>query len=532
MWNLQPNPTFVRYFVQTTLMIRFISFMLFSAISLSVFSQSDTIFEKVFYTSNTEITARSIAPTHEDGAVFVSAMNYQNSVITKVDSAGMVLWNKHFSSSTSLSYPGLRLERIILNSDSAYTAIGINLNENSLKHDLCLLRFNADGDTLWSAHFNQAVNNTFNGTHVIESVDSCLLFTAHNEGNGHSFLLKLDFNGNVIWKKEMYTTIGHKITSVTQASDSTIFVGGWGQSGPNPPFSFVSAFDHTGNILWSKELSGFILNDIHHRDSALFMVGYGDNAVSMIRMQEDGSAINWANSYMLSASNDNSDRMELTPLSNGDFATVNPDQFFSTALLRVDQLGTLTQFHPLVLDGCALIETKKKGHLILGSGPLIGIHLVPFAHIGLIRTDSLYTPGDCYAFQSPFVQVLNINLTDFTWNFGNDLLQIDNTIIAGEISFDEYDGCVEIYGSLQELGSSLVVHAFPNPANDHIEFSQEDGLPMRIIVMDIMGRTVYQSAHSGSNMVLDLKHLEEGSYFYRATFENNEFTAGKFVVKR
>ena len=509
-------------------------FILCSLLILSTYSfaQSDTIFEKVFYHDTYGVSAKSITSTPEDGAILLSTIEYQNSTISKVDSAGTILWNKTLSSSSSMTYPGLRLERVISNSDSAYSAVGINYNENSNKLDLCVLRFNSDGDTLWSRHFNQSASSHFNGSHIIESVDSSLLVTGFNEANSHSFVIKLDFDGNLLWKKELYTTNGSKITSITQAVDSIIYIGGWGQTGPNPPFSFVAAFEHTGNPLWSKEFSGFILNDIYHRDSALFIVGYGNNAVSMIRMEEDGSAVNWANSYMLSGSNDNSERMELTPLSNGDLATLNQDQFFSTALIRISPNGTLTQFLPMTLDGCALVETNKKGHMVLGSGPLIGIHSLQQSHLGLIRMDSLYSSGECYGFQMPNQQALNLTLTNFTWSISDDLNEVTSIVVIDETNFVEYYGCVQIFGSLNELAQLPLVNISPNPASDFIEFKQPEDLPMSLRITDLMGRIVFQSENASSNLMVDLSTFEEATYIYRATFDNNEFTTGKFMVKR
>jgi hypothetical protein len=531
MRNLQPIPTFVRYFVQTTLMIRFISFLLFTAISLSVFSQSDTIFEKVFYQEGINIRSKSLVGTPDDGAIFSGIIEFQNSTLTRVDSAGTVIWNKVLASTSTQTYPGLKLERIIQNSDSNYAAIGINFNAQSQKIDLCVMRFDLNGDTLWSRHFNGMISSHMTATSISESVDSCLLFCGYIDNSSNSFFGKIDLQGNVLWTKNLGLTSGPKLTSIIQTADSTIYLGGWSQDGATYPYSFIVALDHTGAFLWKKKISYFALNDLAFTDNALFFLGYHESAVSFGRMQSDGSVLDWAYSYSYSGSADLAERMKLTVLSNGDLLTINSGQFYSTHLTRITSDGNLILNEGIFIDGCMAIETRKKGILMNGSGPLFGVHALLSDHMGLIRRDSLNTEGDCTMMTFVTPQPLTLALSDLSISLSGSLSQVQNMILISDTVFNQYEGCVQYVGSVNEISSSPLVQVYPNPAKDMVEFVQEDGVPMKIRLLDLSGRNILETTSFGVKTSMDLRLLGEACYLYVATFEDGRSTRGKLIIK-
>lgn len=84
--------------------------------------------------------------------------------------------------------------------------------------------------------------------------------------------------------------------------------------------------------------------------------------------------------------------------------------------------------------------------------------------------------------------------------------------------------------SISEI-SSLNVKAYPNPANNYINFDLNEDTPYKITITDITGKTIKSSTiHNTTTPSINISDLKEGLYFYRLQNSLQQNTSGKFIV--
>jgi hypothetical protein len=76
--------------------------------------------------------------------------------------------------------------------------------------------------------------------------------------------------------------------------------------------------------------------------------------------------------------------------------------------------------------------------------------------------------------------------------------------------------------------SQPFVKAYPNPANNFINFSSSKG-HYSITVFDSSGRIYFQQLNEGSSLKIDISSFPQGIYFYKAIGEEGKTISGKFL---
>src|SRR6185295_19548942 len=102
---------------------------------------------------------------------------------------------------------------VIQTADSGYIVWGFTKSFGAGDYDMYLIKTNNVGDTLWTRVIS-APNNDDRIYSVIQTADGGYVFTG-----GGAFLMKLDGNGNLLWKMkyELAQNIGG--SSVQQTND-------------------------------------------------------------------------------------------------------------------------------------------------------------------------------------------------------------------------------------------------------------------------------------------------------------------------
>lgn len=110
-------------------------------------------------------------------------------LLLKINEHGDELWMK--------SYGGLGLEKfnaVIQTSDGGYAAVGITKSVGNGEGDLYLVKTDADGDTLWTAHFDNDAQID-EAKDLVETSDGFVIVGKSGNVGGDIFLLKTDLNG-------------------------------------------------------------------------------------------------------------------------------------------------------------------------------------------------------------------------------------------------------------------------------------------------------------------------------------------------
>lgn len=248
-------------------------------ISHILFAQSPIIeWQKSIGGSSKDI-AEKIIITTDGGFVIIGSSQSNNFDIPsnvgqndifmcKVDRFGQIIWKK--------SYGGIGddLATGIVEIDNGFIVSGTTIGGNndffsSYGHtDIILLRLNQNGELIWKKNFGGS-DNDYCKT-IIKTNDDNLLLVGHSQsndidisgniGNLDGLVLKIDVNGLIIWQKLFGGLSNDYFNSVAQTTDSGFVVVGtsnssaWGNYGMND--AWLIKINQNGLLEWQNHFGG------------------------------------------------------------------------------------------------------------------------------------------------------------------------------------------------------------------------------------------------------------------------------------
>lgn len=228
-------------------------------------SSKDTA-EKIILTSNGEYM---IAGYSLSGNFDIPSNVGQNDIfVCKVNRFGQIIWKK--------SYGGIGddLATGIVEIDNGFIVCGTSIGGNndffsSYGHtDIVLLRLNQNGELIWKKNFGGS-DNDYCKT-IIKTADNNLLLVGHSQsndndisgniGNLDGLVLKIDVNGLIIWQKIFGGLSNDYFNSVAQTTDSGFVVVGtsnssaWGNYGMDD--AWLIKINQNGLLEWQNHFGG------------------------------------------------------------------------------------------------------------------------------------------------------------------------------------------------------------------------------------------------------------------------------------
>jgi len=249
-------------------------------------SIGDIVWKKTFGGSDND-QGWSITTTNDGGYVLTgytgsndgdfSGMNkgYYDIFVIKLNSSGETVWKKTFGGSGSeVGYS------ITSTTDGGYVLTGYsNSNDgdfsgmNKGSNDIFIMKLNLNGETVWKKTYGGSVNDlgisittTNDGGYVLTgySKSNDGDFSGMNKGSNDIFVIKLNSNGDTVWKKtyggsggedgqSIITTTdgGYVLTGNTNSNDGDF--GGMSKGGGD---IFVIKLNSSGDIEWKKTYGG------------------------------------------------------------------------------------------------------------------------------------------------------------------------------------------------------------------------------------------------------------------------------------
>jgi hypothetical protein len=196
---------------------------------------------------------------------------------------------------------------VLQTSDGGYLIAGGTESAGTLYDDIFLIRTNEDGDTIWTKVIENylddwaaSIEHTFDGNYIIGG-------TCYNN-NRDMFLMKIDDNGNILWKK-MYGGSDENEwgLEVQSTNDGGYVIAGITESyGAGERDAYIVKTDANGDTLWTKTYGGPYddearsiaqTNDLGYivvGTTRSFGNGYTD--VYLIKLNSDGSP-QWMKNY-------------------------------------------------------------------------------------------------------------------------------------------------------------------------------------------------------------------------------------------
>lgn len=156
--------------------------------------------------------------------------------------------------------------------DTSYYLCGASSSFIDAPSQALLMKVDSLGDILWSRTYGVQGSNAFLSMDDIE--DYAIFaggYTTSNAGDFDAYLVKLDFNGDILWDTVFGETGWERIVDVEMTQDSGVVV----LSSTNSPGLggmdwWIHALDKDGNVLWNEKYGGAFEDE--PKDMAL----YGD----------------------------------------------------------------------------------------------------------------------------------------------------------------------------------------------------------------------------------------------------------------
>ena len=200
-----------------------------------------------------------VQPTSDGGFILAGNFtHYNEGVVIKIDSFGVVLWDFIYGFG---GWSQCELNAVVETFDGGYLAcgsseqsIGIPEKDEDDSIGVVLLKFNAEGDSLWSRYYYRY--NEVTPISLILTPDSCFVLAGvHSNHMSHlgwysGFYAKIDSIGNVLWGKEINSYVGEStfITGLSLIED-----GGFGIVGIKEySIPYLMKTNSFGDSLWTR----------------------------------------------------------------------------------------------------------------------------------------------------------------------------------------------------------------------------------------------------------------------------------------
>ena len=501
------------------------------------FGQSPVPISKSFPTDDGR-TLNTLFPTPDGGYLATGSRlntsigNHSDAYLLKLDDALEVEWFRMVGDTFPQESFGLARMQ-----DGNYV-MGLTAYVTGGDPRISLVKFNPNGDTLWSRKYiAPGPPYAETGHKVFSTVEGNVVVVGQSFGVGSPSyglaLFMVDPQGNSLWSTTL-TLAGNDYAlpyGVTEDSQGNLYISGIAIQNNNGGTSLlVVKYDRNGNQLWSKVYSPNMTNygmDIEMvGDSSLLVVGYGTHQgrtrAMACRLDSSGNPIGQMVHYGTSNS--------LNP-EYADDCTVDLDgNFLVTGNIAhgINQGPCLVKFDPQ-LDTVYTRLWDRPGpddvYKVLVSRTASGIATAhtSYDYFNLFPNDHNIDLLDANGQSScsnlnPGLEFFRTPFNDFPITFiaqtGRSIMSSPWPISAPGLTLLDPCGVV---ASIEEVGPSLTI--FPNPGTGlfQIEPALEEG---KVRVLDLKGRTLQAFQVEGQLHSLDLSHFPSGIYLFELSSLN------------
>ncbi|MGC9514749.1 hypothetical protein [Methanocrinis sp.] len=221
----------------------------------------------------------------------------QELLLMKVDSDGNETWARTFGEASS-SEEGFDVD---MASDGGYVAVGASEAEG--RCDLLLLKFDSEGEEVWTKRFNRSDADRGSSVQVTGDGGYIIAGTTETEEDGSDlWLLKVDQNGEQVWERTYGGTGDDEGFCARETADGGyILVGSRQAFGGLGKNLWLLKTDALGNEVWNNRFGGagdqLGLSVLETEDLGFIIAGYtdgtdgGDADALIIKTGSDGSLL-------------------------------------------------------------------------------------------------------------------------------------------------------------------------------------------------------------------------------------------------
>lgn len=475
-------------------------------------------FSRVYYDSSawSTLTASGVTQSVDGGYILIE----NNGTILKIDSAGTLIWTKTFSYVQN-SYPSIALNGIINTSDSNFITFGRVYDSVQMVTHAYFMKISDMGNVLWNRVIS-VPGSSLNTLSLRKTNDSGYIACGTCSGTtSNMFVTKLANSGSLLWTTLLSGGNNYnEASSVIQTPDSGYVLVGYSQNqSPNYLIPFMARISKTGSLLWTKKYTASSGSVCMAKDIILVNNGYlvfmeVSQNVAVMKTDLNGNLL-WNVVHNLQAWSGTMVPPRIIPTSDSNYVLCT-GWCGGSHFTKVDTSGNMLWNQMVYLGNGQAIESKDKGFLILGDGPLCGVKasstLAP--QLGAIKTDSA---GNSFCgspwVMPPVADALFSTTATFTATAGS----VSNAIIPIVASrfFKTDTGCVSFMGGVTENSKELDFSVLPVPATDYFIIARHDVGPAQIQLFDLTGKIIMEMNNEAHELHVSTKGLTPGMYLLR-----------------
>jgi predicted secreted protein len=268
--------------------------------------------------------------------------------LIKTDPTGFMEWDAYFGGVNTDQ--GRSIQQM---TDGGYIIIGNSDFSGNGDQDICLIRTDSQGDSLWTKTFGGSGLELGADVQILEDGGFILLGSTESFGNGGSdiWLIKTDSQGETTWTKTFGDNSSDYGKSILKTPDDGYIIRGATESfGYGNTALVLIKIDSTGNKMWDNAFGG---SD-----------GEGGNALGKTN---DGGHILICHSY------------------------VHENSAYDIRLIKIDGSGSVDwdKTYGSLTDnyGFSVLQTFDGGYALTGSIGILGDGDINHSDIWLIKTD-------------------------------------------------------------------------------------------------------------------------------------------------
>ena len=271
------------------------------------FTSSGVIEWKKFYSDASIDNMKSVLLLNDGGFLMSGFTNKINSTyspyLIRTDSYGELMWEKIYEGN-DWEFLNASVEL----SDGSFVLTGSTYRVNNGGPDGSIMKVDPQGNSIWKNIIPGPLKDEINSVNKCANGDLILCGTTYSFGSGGSdiWLLRYDVNGNLIWSKTFGGPLDDSGNSAEETANGNIVFCGSLQT-PDSVFQFIAArVDSSGNEIWryvNSKTSDESFYSIHETsDGNLIASGFTGNQTGgnedfyLLRMNANGDFM-WAKTY-------------------------------------------------------------------------------------------------------------------------------------------------------------------------------------------------------------------------------------------
>jgi hypothetical protein len=201
--------------------------------------------------------------------------------VSKYDQAGNLLWTRQFGTGTEEEGRGVSADHLGNVYISGHT-LGSLGGANAGKYDAFLRKYDADGNLIWTRQLGTSVTEQCFGASADGLGNVYISGVMENiHGVDDAFVAKYDSAGNLLWNRQFGASGGAVNDGVSADGLGGVYISGWtfdtvGDANLGFRTAFVSKYDASGTRLWTNELG----TNNWDESSGVSADGYGNIYIS------------------------------------------------------------------------------------------------------------------------------------------------------------------------------------------------------------------------------------------------------------